>query len=294
MGGWLCDTSAIRDGRDGLTNLFLDQISACGGDHQLGLTVAEILINKGKVRGLRMAGREETTGCQVILTDMTPKELAPLVSPSTWTKRFSALVEGNNEPTLGYAVNLGVDSEVVPLGLAQTAFASFGDGLCDDLLRIEQVPQSNKKTAALNVSCVVPPKYRETIYSGELRDAILDRMRSLLPFLDNYLRVIHSPYDGFGPIDLTGNAKGVAPPAPHKEEIPTWKLSHPSGEGALGPENLHHRTGLRGLLLSGNQVVSGLGVEGELLAAWGAARIAGKTDKRRERLVRSMRSKVEM
>jgi hypothetical protein len=46
--------------------------------------------------------------------------------------------------------------------------------------------------------------------------------------------------------------------------------------------------------MAGNQVVSGLGAEGEFIAAWGAARIAGRTDPRRERLVRSMRSKVEM
>jgi hypothetical protein len=40
-------------------------------------------------------------------------------------------------------------------------------------------------------------------------------------------------------------------------------------------------------------VVSGLGTEGELIAAWGAARVAGKVDPGRERLVRSMRNKVE-
>ena len=44
----------------------------------------------------------------------------------------------------------------------------------------------------------------------------------------------------------------------------------------------------------GSQVISGLGTEGELLAALGAARIAGKMDPTKRRLVMSMRSKVEL
>ena len=62
----------------------------------------------------------------------------------------------------------------------------------------------------------------------------------------------------------------------------------------MGIENCPHRTGIKGLILSGGQVVSGLSTEGEFIAAWGAARIVGKLDPRRERLVRSMRGKVEM
>jgi hypothetical protein len=141
---------------------------------------------------------------------------------------------------------------------------------------------------------MVPREKAGAIDSGALRDTVLDTMRVLIPFLDNHLRVIHSPFDGFGPVDLTKAAKGSGPPVPHPEEVPRWRLVPPPRGGVLGVGNLPHRSGIKGLLLSGDQVVSGLGIEGELLAAWGAARIAGKMDPRRERLVRSLRSKVEM
>ncbi len=81
---------------------------------------------------------------------------------------------------------------------------------------------------------------------------------------------------------------------PLPEEVPRWLLRRPPSNGALGIENLPYRTGVKGLFLAGSQVVSGLGTEGELVAAWGAARIAGKMDPGRERIVRSMRSKVEV
>ncbi|MCP4606281.1 MAG: hypothetical protein GY847_38185 [Proteobacteria bacterium] len=294
ISGWLFDCQAIEGGRDGLRALLTDQIVGQGGDQHLTQQVAEIGVRKGRVVGVRMAGREEMTGCQVVLTDLSAKELAPLVQPSEWNKRFHALINESSDPTYGYAVNLGVDPEVVPAGLRNTAFVSFGHGLGDELLRIEQVPQKDNDMAALHVSCVVPPGDEETIQSGALRDAILDRMRWLVPFLDNHLRVIHSPFDGFGSIDLRGDAKGDVPPVPHPEEVPKWRLRPPCPDGVLGIENLPYRAGIKGLLMAGEQVISGLGAEGELVAAWGAARIASKMDPRRERLVRSMRSKVEM
>jgi hypothetical protein len=292
--GWLFDCRTVEHGRDGLRSLLVEQIVGHGGDQHPRHRVVEIAVKKGRVTGVRITGREDMTGCEVVLSDLSPRELAPLIPPDTWTKRFRELVEETPEPVCGFAINLGVDPEVVPAGLADTAFVSFGPGLGDELLRVEKIPQENREFAALNVSCVAPPGSEESILKGALRDAMLDRMRWLVPFLDNHLKVIHSPFDGFGPIDLTGKAKGEAPPMPHPEEVQKWLIRTPSGEGVLGIENLPHRAGIKGLLMAGNQVVSGLGAEGEFIAAWGAARIAGRTDPRRERLVRSMRSKVEM
>ena len=169
-----------------------------------------------------------------------------------------------------------------------------GSGLGADLVRVERIPQPDPERAALNVSCIVPAGELEAIESGALRDALLDRVRWLVPFFDNHLRVLHSSFDGVGPLALGGPAEGEAPAVPHPEEVPRWLIRHPAADGALGVESLPHRTGIRGLFLAGGQVVSGLATEGELLAGWGAARIAGKMDPGRERLVRSMRSKVEM
>lgn len=294
MAGWLFDLRAVKGGRDGLRELFLDRIAAQGGDTQPRQRVSGIVVAKGRVQGVRIAGREDVAGCQTVLTGLAPRELAPLVQVNAWTKRFAALVEDTPAPALGYAVNLGLDPKVVPAGLAGAAILDLGPGLGADLLRIERVPQADPSLAALNASCIVEPGREADIASGALRDAILDRMRWLVPFFDGHLRVLHSPWDGFGPLDLTGRAAGEAPPVPRREEVPVWRLWRPMAEGVFGVGIMPHRTGINGLLLSGGQVVSGLAAEGELLAAWGAARIAGRIDPGRERLVRSMRSKVEL
>jgi phytoene dehydrogenase-like protein len=294
ISGWLFGLRAVRDGRDGLRSLFLDRILAQGGDAQPRQRISGIAAAKGKVEGVRIAGREDVTVCQAVLTDLSPRELAALVPVGAWTRRFAALVDDAPAPVRGYAVNLGIDPQAVPAGLSACAFLDLGPGLGADLLRVERIPQDDPSLAALNVSCVVEPGREPDITSGALRDAILDRLRWLVPFLDGHLRVLHSPWDGFGPLDLTGQATGDAPPVPRSEEVPAWRRWRPRAEGTFGVGSMPHRTGIRGLLLSGAQVVSGLSTEGELLAAWGAARIAGRLDPGRERLVRSMRSKVEL
>lgn len=294
LGAWLFGTASFAKGRDGLGALLADQILGQGGDVHPRQQIREIAVSKGRITGIRIAGRDEMVGCQVVLSHLTPKELSSMIEPAAWTKRFRILVEECPESPLGYAVNLGVNREVIPEGLANTTFVSPQRDLGDGLIRIEQVSQEDDRKAALNISCVVPADNRNRIASGELRDSLLDSVRSLIPYLDDYLEVLHSPFDGFGPLDFTGKAEGNAPPLPHPEEVPVWPLRPPPEEGILGVGNWPYRTGIKGLLLSGDQVVSGLGTEGELLAAWGAARIAGKMDPRRERLVRSMRAKVEM
>jgi len=293
-GAWLLGCQALEGGRDSLRRLLSERVVGQGGDVQPGRSVREIVISRGKVTGVRLSGKEEPTSCQMVLTDLSPGALAPSVAPTAWTKRFRCLVEEAKAPLLGYCLNLGVDPGVVPAAMADTVLVSSGPGLGEQLLRVERVPQGSESVAALNVSCVVPPGEERSIGSGVLRDAILDRMRWLIPFLDNHLHVIHSPYDGFGPQNLTGEAAGEAPPVPHPEEVPLWLMRRPDDSGPLGFEALSHRTGIKGLFLSGNQVVNGLGTEGEFIAAWGAARICAGMDPTKRRLVMSMRSKVEI
>jgi hypothetical protein len=47
-------------------------------------------------------------------------------------------------------------------------------------------------------------------------------------------------------------------------------------------------------LLVGRSVLPALGQEGQLLAAWGAARLITRTDRRKERMRRDMWSKIEI
>ena len=62
---------------------------------------------------------------------------------------------------------------------------------------------------------------------------------------------------------------------------------------SLGLCALPVRTPIKRLLIANQQVVPGLGVEGELLAAWSAARVVSRSDKRPAVLRRGLWTKLE-
>ena len=70
-----------------------------------------------------------------------------------------------------------------------------------------------------------------------------------------------------------------------------WEIDAPWLHG-LAAEPL--RSPLPGAFVVGPSTLPALGQEGEVLAAWGVARIITRTDKQREKMRRDMWSKVEI
>jgi hypothetical protein len=54
------------------------------------------------------------------------------------------------------------------------------------------------------------------------------------------------------------------------------------------------RTPMTNVFVAGRSALPSLGQEGELLAAWGVSRIITRTDRRKEKMLRDMWSKVEL
>src|SRR6185503_7950197 len=72
---------------------------------------------------------------------------------------------------------------------------------------------------------------------------------------------------------------------------PLYRVSPPQLEGRAGEPI---RTRLGNVFVTGRSVLPALGQEGELLAAWGVARVITRTDRRKEKMLREMWSKVEL
>ena len=73
--------------------------------------------------------------------------------------------------------------------------------------------------------------------------------------------------------------------------VPRWHVDLPGFHG-LSAEPI--RTPLAGSFVKGPSALPTLGQEGELLAAWSAARLITRTDRRKERIRREMWSKIEL
>ena len=132
------------------------------------------------------------------------------------------------------------------------------------------------------------------------REIVLQTIESLLPFIERHYLIIDSPHDGRPLWDLrsgsrkevdraalraSGGSLGAEPMAPR------WRVDPPTFH-SLGAEPI--RTPLGGAFILGPSALPALGQEGELLAAWSAARLITRTDRRKERMRREMWSKIEL
>jgi hypothetical protein len=131
----------------------------------------------------------------------------------------------------------------------------------------------------------------------EARDAVLSSLREHLPFLERSLSLVDSPHDGLPLWDFRNGARreverahlqGAASGPEPMERL--WSVE-PSGYLELGGEPV--RGPVPGTYLVGKTVLPGLGQEGELIAAWSAARVITGKDRQRQRMRRQMWSKIE-
>jgi hypothetical protein len=122
----------------------------------------------------------------------------------------------------------------------------------------------------------------------------------LLPFVERHYVVIDSPHDGRPLWDFrSGARKEVDRTALRisggsidcEPMAARWHIDPPAFHG-LAAEPL--RTPLGGAFVVGPSALPALGLEGELLAAWSAARTITRTDRRRERMRREMWNKIEI
>jgi hypothetical protein len=146
------------------------------------------------------------------------------------------------------------------------------------------------------------------------REAVLETVFSYLPFLERHLVICDSPHDGRPLWDFrTSNPSDpvIGKPAwglraqmidrarlrpfggslEPEAMVPRYRATRPTLSG-LSAEPI--RTALGNVFVTGKSTLPALGQEGELLAAWGVARVITRTDRRKEKMLREMWSKVEL
>ena len=139
---------------------------------------------------------------------------------------------------------------------------------------------------------------RGPIALHDARQAVLSVLVAELPFLERHLLVVDSVHDGLPawiyedgkrravPRSALRGASSVPEPMVRKLEVDPPGYLGLAGEPIRGP--------IERTLLVGRSVLPGLGQEGQILAAWGAARLVTRTDRQKERMRRDMWSKVEI
>lgn len=302
-GSWTRGVQALDSGEDELEAFLIDRIEAHGGVCRLDGHAESLVVKRGAVSGVLEDGEEEPTGAGVVVTDLSGEAVADLASGDGITKSARERWPRLTASAGRFVVSLVVDSRAVPEPLGQEAFlvprreSRFNPRRpVVHLQRLGAPPERNDRNETLLVAEALVPK-RGPLTLIEARQAVLGTVIDHLPFVEQHLKVVDSTHDGLPLYDYASGARReidrihVSESSPRPEPMPCLWSVEPSGYLGLAGEPV--RGPIVGTYLVGKTVLPALGQEGELMAAWSAAKIITKRDRTRQKMRRDMWTKIE-
>jgi phytoene dehydrogenase-like protein len=284
----------LEGGTAALHALFLDKLQTFAGERREKLTPVEIVVRRGRAVGIRVRPRDETIGCQHLVWAGPAAAMQRILGDKA-AGRGREAEAGLPVAAHRYALAMLLAPEALPEGMASRVFAVADPArpLLEDNALAVTVGQPVAREPPLVpvwVECVVPGSQQTDpgnlpAYLRALRARVLARLGRLLPFFERHLTVLASPYDGLPP-QIPGWKGATPPPAVPASPLPPVY----SGEGSrpFDAAGMQHATGVKNLYLAGRENLPGLGLEGELVSAWGVARLITGTQPKRDILRREV------
>lgn len=316
-GAWTRGLFTLPRGEEELEEFLLDRLTAHGGTFLESDRAASLHMRRGIASGVLVDGASTPLGSDFVLADADGETVAALTGGEGIHKRAQREWPRITSSVGRFVVSLVVRREGLPEPLGVESFLLPGErsslvssGQARPSLapgaRIPQRPVVHLQRLGargadpdeeLLVAEVLLPD-RGPLSLPEARQAVLATITAELPFLERHLVVVDSVHDGL-PVwvweegrrrnveraALRGASSAAEPMVRQLEVDPPGYLGL-AGEPIRGP--------IERTLLVGRSVLPGLGQEGQLLAAWGAARLVTRTDRKKERMRRDMWSKVEI
>jgi len=299
-GAWTRGIVRLARGEAELDEFLLERVRAHGGDARMNERATAVSLRYGHVSGVRVEGEEDDTGVQFIVTDMPARALIDLAPDYKVSRRALEALPRMAAVHQRFVVTLAVRDEGIPVPLATESFLLPATKRRGPMVHLQSFPGATFVPGTTLLVAEALLGEGSPLELGEARAAVLETLEHFLPFVERHYVVVDSPHDGLPLWDyrsgkrvrvdrarLRGGGASVEPEA----MIPRWRIEPRSFDGLAGEPI---RMPLSGAFGVGRTILPALGQEGELLAAWGAARMITRTDRRKEKMRRDMWTKVEL
>jgi len=305
-GAWTRGVTALGQSEQELSDFLIERIEAHGGAVALDRRASSIVVKRGSVLGVIEDGEGEMTGCSSVVSDQSGEAVAELSGGDGVTKHAQSDWPQLRAEASRFVVSLRVKTEGLPDALPAESFIvperyARRDPRSPPVRLSRLSPRALDENDAdpsgtlLVAEALLPARGALTLL--EARDAVMSTLREHLPFLERALSFVDSTHDGLPLWDFRNGARreverahlhGAAAGSEPMERL--WTVE-PAGYLELSGEPV--RGPVPGTYLVGKTVLPGLGQEGELIAAWSAARVITGKDRERQRMRRQMWSKIE-
>jgi hypothetical protein len=314
-GAWTRGLYALPRGEEELEEFLIDRITAYGGRVLEHDRAASLHLRRGVAAGVLVDGAEYPAGASFVLGDGDGESIAQLTGGEGIHKRALREWPRITSSAGRFVVSLVVRREGLPETLGVESFVLPGERPATKG-RPSVAPLSGPRPASRPVVHLQrlgrqPADSGEELLVGEVllpdrgplslleaRQAVLDAVTAELPFLERHLCVVDSVHDGLPVWVYEGGKRRAVERAALKGAStatePMLRQLEVDPPGYLGLAGEPIRGPIERTLLVGRSVLPGLGQEGQLLAAWGAARLITRSDRQKEKMRRDMWSKVEI
>lgn len=297
-GAWTRGMMHLARGEEEIAEFLVERVKAHGGEIALGDRASSITHRGGKVTGVILDGDDAPTGVQFVVSDLPTQSILDLANGFVPSRRVLAALPVMHPRERRFVVALAVKDAGIPEPLAAESFL-LPQGARFPAVHLQHVRPAS---APAGTSLLIAEAILEStgLALPDARARVLGSVEQFLPFIERHYLLVDSPHDGRPLWDLrSGKRKDVdrtrlrggGASVEAEPMIPLWE-AEPAQLHGLAGESL--RTPLNGAFVVGRTTLPALGQEGELLAAWGAARMITRTDRRKEKMRREMWSKVEL
>lgn len=273
---WRSGPASLRGDGDAIRELLLEKLTTAGGELRAG-RVTGLSVSWGKIAGITLASGDEI-GAQQVVASRPPAELAELLGKKA-PRRLGELAAGLAIAGYRYSLNLVLDVAGLPEHMAPTVAVIADPGAApagDAAFSIHAGETDDSGRVIVTIAAVLPAEERlepEQLAPrlAALRAALWQRLGDVMPFFERHLVLAHSPFEATPPQAPGGRGSYDVPRALPLAPAPVWTGAIPQ-TAELGA--LTYGTGLKNLVLTGEQVLPSLGVEGALASGWSAAKVA--------------------
>jgi len=276
VAAWRTGPPALRSDGDAIRDLLVEKLTTAGGEIRAG-KVTELGVSWGKLTSLTLHSGDEI-GAGQLVSSRSPRELAELLGKKA-PRRLAELADGVALVGYRYTLNIVLDEAGLPEHMAPTVAViaapdrePVGDAAFS--IHLGETDEAGRVVvtiaATLGADRPIDADHLPAACTA-LRTALWQRLGEVMPFFERHLVLAHSPFEATAPQAPGGRGSYDVPRQLPLAMAPIWRgqLAQTADTGALP-----YTTGVKNLTLTGEQVLSCLGVEGALTAGWSAAKVA--------------------
>lgn len=244
-------------------SIFLDKFKSHNGEVRR-VDAQELTASWGKVTGVACV--DDSFTCEYLIASMPAAGVLELGGKKP-PKRLAELAQACTPIAYRYTLNLVMQLQGLPEGMAPFACSILDPDAPPSaggfaILSHRPASQAGRVIVTMQGLTEVDAA-GEPVIEG-MTKGLLEHAHEVMPFLDDHLQTWDSPHE----LALDKDARNFVKPM---RPEPVWSCS---SDETLGLPALPYAAGFKHMCLASAQTLPELGIEGQLIAGWSAAKLA--------------------